>query len=126
VRYRTFIRRSTAFYSLGTRQVQDLVKGYQLEREVTQVTAFPEAERTQSTIFIEALSVPDPKALAKQAIEEGWLPNLSEKPYPSLPLRLPLPGQPFCLGDLSGRHFLFNYTSHLPRVLSHLPRIVLP
>ncbi len=32
----------------------------------------------------------------------------------------------FCLGDLSGRHFLFNFTSHLPRVLSHLPRIVLP
>ena len=74
------------------------MKGYQLEREVTQVTAFPEAEWTQSTIFIEALSVPDPKALAKQAIEEGWLPNLSEKPYPSLPLQHPLPGQPLGFG----------------------------
>ena len=57
---------------LGTRQVQDLVRGYQLEQEITRISAFSEAERTQPSIFIACSGAPDPVALAKKAIEEGW------------------------------------------------------
>ena len=55
---------------LQERQVYNLVGGLNLEKEVLQVTAI--TERPQPTIFVESLPAPNPKALAKQAIEEGW------------------------------------------------------
>ncbi len=57
---------------LKPRQVQQLVKGYQLEQEITQLPAFSVGERIQPTIYIECLGAPDPVALATQAIEEDW------------------------------------------------------
>ena len=55
---------------LQERHVYKLVAGLTLEKEVLPLTAI--SERPQPTIFAEALDSPNPKDLAKQAIEEGW------------------------------------------------------
>lgn len=52
------------------RQVYNLVKAIDLQKEILQVPTI--TERPQPTILIECLPAPDPVALAKVAIEEEW------------------------------------------------------
>jgi len=67
---------------IGVRQVQRLVSGYQLEREITRVSAFSEySEKPQPGILIQCLSASDPVTLAKETSVNRHFP---EDPQPSI------------------------------------------
>ncbi len=71
-----FIGHSTC---LQERQVYDLVNGLSLKKEVLRISSIPQPERIQPSIYIECLGAPDPVALAKQALEEGWTADQTRK-----------------------------------------------